>query len=347
MTTAFYSHAECRLHDMGPGHPECPQRLDAIADHLLATGLDMLLVPREVPLATLEQLGRAHSTGYLLGLRDLMEQVQGGERLHALDPDTLIGPGTWQAALRAAGAAVAATDDVLTGRAANAFCSVRPPGHHATRDQAMGFCFFNNVAVAARHAQARGIERVLLVDFDVHHGNGSQEIFYDDPSVFYVSSHQEYLFPGTGHAAETGAGDGEGFTLNVPLPVMAGDGAMALVARDLVVPLAERFRPNLVLVSAGFDAHFRDPLAWLQVTGPGFHAWATTLSEIAGRWAEGRVAFVLEGGYDLPALGNGVVNVVRAIRGEPADGRLGGPGAPEADARPLVERLRARHGLGG
>jgi acetoin utilization deacetylase AcuC-like enzyme len=163
--------------------------------------------------------------------------------------------------------------------------------------------------------------------------------------VLYVSTHEDGIFPGTGHAHETGRAAGEGYTLNVPLPAMAGDAAMALVARELVLPLADRFQPGLVLVSAGFDAHFRDPLAWLQVTGPGYHAWTITLADIARRWAGGHIVFVLEGGYDLPALGNGVVNVVRALQGAGADDALGGPSVPEADATALVARIKTHHDL--
>ncbi len=177
MTTAFFSHAECRLHDMGSGHPECPQRLDAIGDHLRATGLDIALDFHDAPLATAEQLERAHAAGYVVELLDQMRRVRDLDEHHAVDPDTTIAAGTLQAALRSAGAAVAATDAVLAGRAVNAFCAVRPPGHHATRDQAMGFCFFNNVAVAARHAlDVHGLQRVAIVDFDVHHGNGTEDI---------------------------------------------------------------------------------------------------------------------------------------------------------------------------
>ncbi|HSI57406.1 MAG TPA: histone deacetylase family protein, partial [Ideonella sp.] len=177
MTTAYFSHPDCRAHQMGPGHPECPARLDAIEDHLLATGLDIALTRFDAPLASLDDLRLAHSAGHVSELREFMEQAAVSGEYRALDPDTLVCPATWQAALRAAGAAVAATDAVLDGRAQNAFCAVRPPGHHAMRSQAMGFCFFNNVAIAARHAlDVRGLERVAIVDFDVHHGNGTEDI---------------------------------------------------------------------------------------------------------------------------------------------------------------------------
>lgn len=199
MSTAFYTHSECRLHDMGSGHPECPQRLDAIGDHLRATGLDMALDFHDAPVATLEQIERAHSTGYVTQLRDTMEQVRLAGSPRALDPDTIVGPGTWQAALRAAGAAVAATDRVLSGQAENAFCAIRPPGHHATRDETMGFCFFNNVAVAARHAlDVHCLSRVAIIDFDVHHGNGTEDIVAGDDRILMCSFFQHPLYPYSG-----------------------------------------------------------------------------------------------------------------------------------------------------
>ena len=197
MTTVFYSHPDCRGHDMGAGHPECPQRLDAISDHLLATGLDIALEFHDAPQATIEQIERAHSAHYVTEIKDLLEQVQISGETRALDPDTIACPATWAAALRAAGAAVAATDDVLAGRASTAFCSVRPPGHHATRDEAMGFCFFNNVAIAARHAlDVHGLSRVAIIDFDVHHGNGTEDIIAGDERVLEEAAHQHALVTG-------------------------------------------------------------------------------------------------------------------------------------------------------
>ena len=196
MSTLFYSHADCRLHDMGPGHPECPQRLDAISDHLLSIGLDIALEFRDAPEATLEQIERAHSAHYVTEIQDLLQQVQIEGVTKALDPDTIACPQTLSAALHAAGAAVAATDDVIAGRAKNAFCAVRPPGHHATRDEAMGFCFFNNVAIAARHAlDVHGLTRVAIVDFDVHHGNGTEDIIAGDERVLMCSFFQHPLYP--------------------------------------------------------------------------------------------------------------------------------------------------------
>src|SRR3990167_1533245 len=196
MSTAFYSHPDCRRHDMGPGHPECPQRLDAIDDHLLAIGLDIALTRHDAPLVDLKDVELAHTHHYVSELREVLEQVEASGQPKALDPDTAANAGTWKAALRAAGAAVAATDAVIDGRAENAFCAVRPPGHHATRDEAMGFCFFNNVAVAARHAlDVRGLKRVAVIDFDVHHGNGTEDILAGDERVLMVSFFQHPLYP--------------------------------------------------------------------------------------------------------------------------------------------------------
>ncbi|MDP1789007.1 MAG: histone deacetylase family protein, partial [Methylibium sp.] len=199
MATAYYSHPACRTHDMGDGHPECPQRLDAIADHLISTGLDIALEQREAPPVDEGTLALAHESLYVANLRGFMEQVEATGQRRALDPDTVAGPGTWAAALHAAGAAVAATDAVLDGEIENAFCAVRPPGHHATRRQAMGFCFFNNVAVAARHAlDRRGLERVAIIDFDVHHGNGTEDIIANDDRVLMCSFFQHPLYPNSG-----------------------------------------------------------------------------------------------------------------------------------------------------
>ncbi|MFM2402461.1 MAG: hypothetical protein RL223_341, partial [Pseudomonadota bacterium] len=213
MSTAFYTHADCRLHDMGAGHPECPQRLDAIHDQLLASGLDIALDHRDAPLATLEQIGRAHTTHYVLQLKDVLEQIESSGESRHLDPDTLACPGTWRAALRSAGAAVAATEAVLRGEVDNAFCAVRPPGHHAMRDEAGGFCFFNNVAVAARHAlDVAGLQRVAIIDFDVHHGNGTEDIIAGDERILMCSFFQHPLYPNSG-AVPKGTN-----MVNVPIP---------------------------------------------------------------------------------------------------------------------------------
>jgi acetoin utilization deacetylase AcuC-like enzyme len=308
MSTAFYSHPACRGHDMGAGHPECPQRLDAIADHLRAVGLDIALDFREAPPATLEQIERAHSARYALQLQDLLEGLAASGTTRALDPDTVAGPGTLAAALHAAGAAVAATDDVLAGRAANAFCAVRPPGHHATRDEAMGFCFFNNVAIAVRHAlDVHGLERVAVIDFDVHHGNGTEDIVAGDERILMCSFFQHPLYPYSG-AVPKGTN-----MINVPLPPYTRGGAVREAIQRQWLPALEAFRPQMVFISAGFDAHREDELGQMGLVEDDY-AWITReLRALAARHAEGRIVSCLEGGYHLGALARSVAAHLRVL----------------------------------
>ncbi len=308
MTTAFYSHAECRLHDMGAGHPECPQRLDAIADHLRATGLDVALDFHDAPCATLEQLSRAHSSGYVTELQDVLEQVRLAGRPKSMDPDTVANSGTLAAALRAAGAAVAATDDVLAGRADNAFCSVRPPGHHATRDETMGFCFFNNVAVAARHAlDVHGLERVAIVDFDVHHGNGTEDIIAGDERVLMCSFFQHPLYPFSG-AVPKGTN-----MVNVPVPPYTRGAALRETIEAMWMPALERFAPQMLFISAGFDAHREDDLGQMGLVEADYEWITQQLMDVAARHAQGRIVSCLEGGYHLGALARSVAAHLRVL----------------------------------
>ena len=310
MTTVFYSHAECRLHDMGQGHPECPARLDAISDHLRATGLDVALQFHDAPLATLEQIGRAHASGYVTELRDVMEQVRAEGRPRALDPDTMVCPDTWQAALRAAGAAVAATDDVLAGRAANAFCSVRPPGHHATRGEAMGFCFFNNVAVAARHAlDVHGLARVAVIDFDVHHGNGTEDIVAGDDRILMCSFFQHPLYPYSGAVPK-----GENMC-NLPIPPYTRGGELREMIEAMWIPRLEAFKPQMLFISAGFDAHREDELGQLGLVEADYEWITQRLLRIAQTHAQGRIVSCLEGGYALSALARSVAAHLRVLAG--------------------------------
>lgn len=308
--TAYFSHPDCRLHQMGRGHPECPQRLDAIDDHLLATGLDMALQRREAPWASEADLLLAHSSAHVERLHALMERVMEFDQPIAVDPDTVFGTGTWLAAMRAAGAAVAATNAVLAGEVRNAFCAVRPPGHHATRDQSMGFCFFNNVAIAALHALERhGLQRVAIVDFDVHHGNGTEDIIAGDERVLMVSVFQHPLYPFEGELPK-----GRNM-VNLPLAAYTRGAEMRELIIQHWLPALNRFKPQMIFVSAGFDAHREDDLAqlgWVEAD----YEWITRrIVEVADQHAQGRIVSCLEGGYNLSALARSVSAHLRVLAG--------------------------------
>ncbi len=294
MTTRLYTHPACLDHDMGRGHPERPARLEAILDALKDPRFSALEW-REAPRATIEQIGRAHPRAYVEAI--LAAVPRSGHV--ALDGDTILSAGSGEAALRAAGAVCAAVDAVAGGEASNAFCAVRPPGHHAEPATAMGFCLFNNVAVAAHHARhEHRLRRVAVVDFDVHHGNGTQAMFEADPAFFYASTHQMPLYPGTGAAAETGCGN----ICNAPLPPNAGSAEFRRAMGHRVLPALYDFHPDLLIVSAGFDAHRADPLANLRLEEADY-AWVTDeLLAVAAERCAGRVVSALEGGYDLQAL---------------------------------------------
>lgn len=287
-------------HDPGRGHPERPERYAAVSAAVASLGCPV----EEAPPAGPEALERVHGEPYL----ELLERfcTAGGG---ALDPDTVVGGVSWRAALRAAGGAMAAVDEAAGDRSRSAFSFGRPPGHHAERSRAMGFCIINNAAVAAAHARHNlGLERVAVVDWDAHHGNGTQAMFYEDGSVLYVSLHQYPFYPGTGAAGEVGEGDGQGATVNLPLAAGTDEAAFLAVFRERAVPAVERFRPDLVIVSAGFDAHQDDPLCGLGVTSEGFGEMATELRERFGG-----LALVLEGGYDLGALETSVAAVLASL----------------------------------
>ncbi|HET6598721.1 MAG TPA: histone deacetylase family protein [Burkholderiaceae bacterium] len=310
MTTAYYSHPECHGHDMGAGHPECAKRLDAINDHLIATGLDVALQRREAPLVDLRDVGRAHASGYVNALRELLEELQRSGAMRALDPDTVAGPGTWRAALRAAGAAVAATDAVIEGVCANAFCAVRPPGHHATRHAAMGFCFFNNVAIAARHAlDVRGLKRVAIVDFDVHHGNGTEDIIAGDERVLMASIFQDQLYPNCGGVPKGGN------MVNLAVPAYTRGPEVRELIEAHWMPRLEAFRPQMIFISAGFDAHRDDELGQLGLVEADYEWITLRVKDVAERHAKGRIVSCLEGGYDLGALARSVAVHLRVLAG--------------------------------
>ena len=308
MSTAFFTHTECRGHDMGRGHPESPQRLDAIEDHLLAVGLDVALARREAPLVELAHVGFAHSAGYVSELSDVLAQVASTGQHHTLDPDTSASAGTWNAVRRGAGAAVAATRGVLDGEFENAFCSVRPPGHHATRSRAMGFCFFNNVAIAARHAlDVHGLQRVAIIDFDVHHGNGTEDIVAGDERMLMCSFFQHPLYPYSG-TRPLGTN-----MVNVPVAPYTRGPAVRQAIQDQWLPALERFEPQMIFISAGFDAHREDDLGQMGLVEDDY-AWITrTLLAVAKKHAQGRIVSCLEGGYNLSALARSVAAHLRVL----------------------------------
>ncbi len=307
--TAFVHHPDCLLHDTGSGHPERPERLVAIVRRVEESPLgDALLRITPGPAAE-RWLRTVHEPAYL----ELLARTEAGPPAR-LDPDTVVSPASWRAARLASGGVLAAIDAVVEGRARNAFVAARPPGHHALADRAMGFCLVNHVAVGARYAQQRhGLERVLIVDWDVHHGNATQATFYADPTVLYFSTHQAPHYPGTGAASEAGTGEGEGLTVNVPLPAGAGDEEVVSAFRERLVPAADAFRPDLVLVSAGFDAHRDDPLAGLALTAAGYGELTRIVVGIADRHAGGRLVSLLEGGYELEALAASVLEHLGAL----------------------------------
>lgn len=304
MPTGYYTHPEFLLHEMGHFHPECPERLTAIEDHLISHGMDGLLDRRDAPAATREQIGRVHLPSYI----DSLQAVSPATGYHPIDPDTSMNPHTLAAATHAAGAAVAATDAVIAGELENAFCCVRPPGHHAEPDRAMGFCFYNNVAIAARHAlEAHGLERVAIVDFDVHHGNGTEAAFRGDERVLMCSifQHPFYPYSGTEHVAPNMA--------NIPLPAYTNGLAVREVVETIWLPRLDAFRPQMIFISAGFDAHREDDLGQMGLVEQDY-AWITTqLMAVARQHAQRRIVSCLEGGYNLSALGRSVLAHLKVL----------------------------------
>ncbi len=300
-------------HDTGPGHPETAGRVQAIAKKLHAEGFERRTVAVEGRAATDDEILRCHTDGYL---RTVLSEVDGRSSGTLSTGDTVYGPHSLEVARQAVGGLIAATEAVVKGDLDNAFCVVRPPGHHATPDTGMGFCLFNNAAIAARHAQAElGLERVAIIDWDVHHGNGTQDIFFEDGSVFYFSTHQHPWYPGTGAIHETGRGQGAGTTLNAPLPAGSGMAAISAAFRESFLPKVREFKPDLVIISAGFDSRIGDPLGNFELTDEDFVALTKILIDLAGDHAGGRLVSVLEGGYNQQGLASAVAAHLEALVG--------------------------------
>jgi len=313
--TGYFTHPDCRLHEMGAGHPECPERLDAIDEHLQATGLRDSLDRREADPAPLADIELAHGRMHVAALRGLSdvlrEEIDAGGPTHTqVDPDTSMNVHTWAAALRAAGAALAATDAVMAGELDNAFCAVRPPGHHACRDTAMGFCFFNNVAIAAKYALERhGLQRVAIVDFDVHHGNGTEDIVAGDERILMASFYQHPFYPVGG--ARSNAPN----LVNVPVPVRTRGMDVREIVEMMWIPRLEAHRPELIFISAGFDAHRSDDLGQMGLVEQDF-VWITSrIMDVARQHANGRIVSCLEGGYNLGALARSAEAHIRVLAG--------------------------------
>jgi acetoin utilization deacetylase AcuC-like enzyme len=311
--TGYFSHADCKKHEMGPGHPECPERLDAIEDWLLATGVSDALDKREAPLASLHDVELAHDRMMVAAIRGMSDQLieeidAGGPRYAQIDPDTALNVHSWDAALRAAGAVMAATDAVIAGEMENAFCAVRPPGHHAVRHKSMGFCLLNSVAIAAKYALERhGLKRVVVVDFDVHHGNGTEDILRGDERVLMVSFFQHPFYP------YTGTDEPASNMVNVPVPAYTKGPAVRELIEQHWIPRLEAFKPEMIFISAGFDAHRDDDLGQMGLVEQDY-AWITQrLKEVAARHSKGRIVSSLEGGYNLQALARSVEAHIRVL----------------------------------
>jgi acetoin utilization deacetylase AcuC-like enzyme len=344
-TTAYVTHPRYTEHTL-PGHVEHAGRIQAVWRELEQSGLRARMRALEAAPADLELVHTVHSPAYIQELQRITRSL---DHMALLNPDTYAGPASFDVALLAAGGAINAVDEVLAGRATNALAVVRPPGHHAGTATPMGFCLLANVALAVQHARLScGISRTLIVDYDVHHGNGTQDAFYADPEVLFVSIHQYPFYPGTGSPEETGTGPGRGLTVNLPLPAGHGDITYTALFSDIIWPLAERFQPQLIVVSAGFDAHWADPLGGMALSLGGYATITRQLIAMAEQFCGGKIVFVLEGGYNLDVLAHGVRNIAHLLLGDTDLSDPLGP-APAARAQPdtasIVARARRTHGL--
>jgi acetoin utilization deacetylase AcuC-like enzyme len=320
-------------HDTGE-HVENGGRLEAIISHLEETGLKKELTLIKPRPASVEELSLVHTKQHISHVQGIAKKGGGW-----IDADTVISPDSYEVALYAAGGVIVAAEAVMEGKVSSAFALVRPPGHHATRHQAMGFCLFNNIAIATEYALAKyKLERVLIIDFDTHHGNGTQEIFYDRPEVMYISTHEYPLYPGTGSVGETGKGSARGTTVNIPLPAGCGDNEYLTVFEQIIAPAARRFKPRLVLVSAGYDTHWADGIALMQVSVSGFGEMARIISGLASELCDGRLVFTLEGGYNLSALAASIKATFDVLLGKSSgDDPLGQ--SPHGGTAPKIESL--------
>jgi acetoin utilization deacetylase AcuC-like enzyme len=341
MNTA-YVYDPIYLEHSQPGHPESPQRLEHIMEHLREAGILQQLRLLEASDATLDQVALVHQAAYVGRVRDIAESGGGW-----LDGDTYVGVRSYAAALRAAGGLLQLVDACLDGQVDNGLALVRPPGHHALPGRGMGFCLFNNVAIAARHAQqAHGLDRVLIVDFDLHHGNGTQDVFYADSQVLFFSTHQYPYYPGSGHWQETGNGKGLGYTVNVPLPAGVGDAGYQQVFEEILIPIAQRFQPQLILGSAGYDAHWSDPLGMMLLSVTGYGQLVRTLTSLADAHCDGRLVLTLEGGYNLEALALGVGATFSSLLGQASVCDPLGPARDsERSVSGIIQSVREVHAI--